>query len=574
MNAKKSHRALLEIIQEKERDLNRIRQVADSAAEDEMINGQRQLQQLQSDYGRSNDTIKSLQQYIHDLEEEHMQSIQSVERKCKEAAEEHIAKMGAKSEDEQRKRLRNEFDERLASKERDLEKVYQISVVEELRNQERKMHEQFDRLMSDGEHQHTQEVVELQKMIQAKDAEISEHIRLNEKEQDDREAHFRREAREECNAEVRSQLEVCERRFQASISILEEEKDQFMRDLHQFKQGKSRSELENRELRCKIEELLSVLQNLESEYMATVDSMASRKTSMEARINELQCKISSLDASLRNAEDEYSRQLKAIEKRCRAEKKTLDHTIKKLKQELEAAKDEKEDIEETVKEKESEAKNCKLQLKEKVSVLKRECKSLRQEIDAIHGKATAERRYGSAHKEGIEQALFDKERESTIARQRLLQQFEDTMKRDKEAFAEEKLHLVRERDDTRIEKEAAVHALEKKRMDYESLRVELSSLRQRQQTDIEAYIENNQELKVSNGTSREENLQLKESIRAMRSEMERLMASSSEVERSQVKSSVPLSHSSRYSQRQFQSSELHSSVHQQSLNDQREGRYV
>ncbi len=531
MNERKSHRALLEIILEKERDLNRIRQVADSAAEDEMATVQRQLQTLQLDYNRSNDTIKTLQQHIYNLEEEYEKSKESIERKCQETSEQRVMELSIRNEKELRKRLGGEFDERLTKKEQDLEREYSVTVVEELRDQETRMREQFDRFISDIDHQHSHETAELKATIQKKDAEVADLTRLNEKRMHDLEYRLRREARDETDAEIKSQLEACERRFQSSMSILEDEKDQIMQELHQTKQIKSNAETENRDLRCKIDELLGILQNTESEYSATIGAVEARKHSMVVRINELQDQVSQLEMASRDAEDECMRRTKIIERQSRAEKKDFENVIKKLKHQLELTKDEKEDVLEAAKEKENEMENSKSQLKEKLSLLKRECKSLRRHINTMQEKSSAERRTGSATKGDIELALFEKERENNLARQRLVRQFEDTIKSERETWNEHKLRLTRDRDEIMIEKEGVVRALEKKRIENDSLRAELSSLRQRQRVDDEVQTENLREARKRNKMLQEENGQLKESVRAMRSEMELLIAFSAEEKR-------------------------------------------
>ena len=522
-----SHQALLEIIQEKERDLNRIRQAADSAAQDEKLRGRRQLHLLQSNCEHHVQTIKVFEKQIHDLEKDHLKAMQGVEREYIEAAEAHIATMKLRSEGEIRKRLKSEFDEKLDNREKKMEKDFQQAVKNELRDQEVVLCSEFDRVMLEKEHKHDKAIEDLRKDLQAKDGELSNLVRLNEKEQNDLEVHLRREARATHEAELRLQLEGCERRFKSSLCTVEGEKDQMLSELNQMRKDRSQIEVENRDLRWKIDELLGVLQNTETEYSFKAEAMEAKKKSMELNMKELKQKVSNCEASSITMEEECNRELKAMEKQCRSEKKTLAHTVKKLKKELEATKIAKEDIEEIIQEKQTEAQCSKRQLKEKVSALKRECNSLRQEIGVINFEAKSKRRNASTCEDDINEALFEKEREHSISTKRLLQKFDDKRRRDKEAFAEEKQRLSRERDEIKTEKETAELVLEKRQMEFESLRVDFNSLRQRKQVNNDAFRVKNKELKVAIEKLREENMQLKESIGTMRSEMEKLMSSPS-----------------------------------------------
>ena len=527
-----SHRALLEIIQEKERELTQIRHVADTAAQEEKKTVQQQFIELQSDFEHNirllydkDETINSLHQRINEMEKDHMQAMRRVEERCNESANIYIDKISAQAEVDHRKRLQKEYEDKLSCRERELEKEYQLSILHELRNQEASLYHNFDKMVSDRDSEHSQCVKELRNKMATKEEEISELVRAYEKNLRDQEAHVLGEVKAQCQSEARIQLEGCERQYKVRIAAIEEDKEQIMRDLYRVGQDRSQLEVANRELDWKVNELLDIIQNLERGYIDKTGQYESQKNSMETLLKELRDKTSTLEATLSRREECHRQELENTEKRSRADKKALSHALRKLKKELASTKEEKEEVEGLVKDKEDEVKNSKRQLKDKVSSLAKECNSLREEIGVMHTKTIADRQNDYSRKETMEVLLFDRKEGDAKARKKLLEQFERTMKQDREAFMQEKLRLVRERDDAIMEKEAADLVSEQKRKDYEALKAELSSVTNKLRSDIAVQRKENEVLKSNHYDIHQQNLQLKDSIKTMRAEMEKLMTS-------------------------------------------------
>ena len=527
-----SHHALLEVIEDKERELSRIRQVASVAAQEESKGLEVKLLELQQDCNRhiellydKDETIQRLQDRLLQMERDHLQATEKVKKSCEELSSVQIVKATVKAEEDITKRLQREYEDRISRKREDLEKEYQSVLINQIRDQEVMLYDKFDREIANREKVYVQDVNDLQRCIDMKDKEILELEYSTEQKYKERENRILDEIKLRLEGETRNRLEDCERQWKIRMRSLEEEKGQYERELNRIGQDRLQFEVDNRELNWKVEELLSIIQHIQGEAEDKCKDFEMHKKQFKREINEWEQKIALLETLLKDGEENHQRRLHKVEKRNKMDIKDFSNTIKKLKKGIVTLKDERGEADELAKEKEEEIHISRQQLKEKVASLRKECLGLRKEIDIMRTKSLIDTRSESKQKADFVRTLKDSEEAEHSNRRQMRLEHEVEVERIAKQHREEKLCFVRERDDAVIQMDRLEVQIREENDECKVARNELASIENSLRKELQALKKQNDSIGINNRDVVLQNSQLKETVKNMRNELETLMSS-------------------------------------------------
>lgn len=520
-----SHRTLLEIIQDKESELSHIRKAASVAAQEETRGIETQLFELKQDCSHhvkllhdKDDVIQRLQDQLLQTEGENLRNIESIQRNCEELASIQITKETAKVEDEMRRRLQREYEDKLSRSKEDLEREYQSALVNQIQDQESLLYGIFDREIADREKEHTKQMNDIQRDMGIKDKERLELLYSSEQNYKKREASMLDEAKMRFESEARMKLEESECQWKAQMRSVEEEIEQDEKEMNRIGQDRSQLEVDNRELKYKIEELLSLIQQLQGEIGDNCEDFEIHKNKFKIGVKEWEDKCTLLDTLLKDEEENHRRQLHKVEKNSKSDRKALNRVMNKLKKDIVALKDEKDVAEELVKEKKDEMCTSRHQLKDKVASLRKDCHGLRMEIDSMHSKSLIDTRSKTRHKEDFALALEKKENAEQSIRRQIHFEHEAELERSTKQHMQKKLALVRERDDAIFDKDRLETKNREKDEEYGAMQSEVLIVQNRLRNDLRVMSTNNR-------NTQEQNSKLKETIKTMRKELETSMSS-------------------------------------------------
>jgi len=527
-----SHHALLEVIEDKERELNRIRQAASVAAQEETKGLEAKLLELKQDCNRhiellydKDETIQRLQDRLLQMERDHLQATEKVQKSCEELSSVQIAKATAKAEEEITRRLQREYEDRISRKREDLEKEYQSVLINQIRDQEVMLYDKFDREIANREKAYIQDVNDLQRCLDMKDKEILELVYSSEQKYKERENRILDEVKLRLEGETRNRLEDCERQWKIRVRSLEEEKGQYERELNRIGQDRLQFEVDNRELNWKVEELLSIIQHIHGETGDKCKDFEMHTKQFKREINEWEQKAALLETLLKDGEENHQRRLHKVEKRNKMDIKAFTNTMKKLKKDIVILKDERGEVDELVKEKQEEIQSSRQQLKDKVASLRKECLDLRKENDSMHRKSRIDTRRESKQKTDFVQNLKDSEEAEQSNRRQMRLEHEVELERSAKQDREEKLCLVQERDDAVIQMDRLEAQIREKNEEFKVARNDLASIENDLRNELQSLKKQKDSIGIKNRDVLQQNSQLKETVKSMRNELETLMSS-------------------------------------------------
>jgi hypothetical protein len=525
-----SYTSLLEIIQDKEKELSRIRQTANVVAEEEKLAAQRKFAELEEDFHHNlellrdkDETIQRLERCIVQMERDHSDSLKIVEERCKEHATLEIAKATSKAEEQFRKKFRMEYEEKLSASERETKKEYQMKLYNELQNQEVILSDKFDCVLTRLESEHNQQLNDVYRQLEQKDKDLIATKNASNTELRNVEARVILEAEARLEKTISVKIKECEMQNEMKIRKVMQEKDQLVEEIRQLEHSHQELEIRNKDLIWKHDELLGVIQNLEQSYLEMMQDFEVDRKKWITQNKVLQEKSGSLEALLHQCKERHRKQLNDIEKKTQMKKKLLSREIRNLAKKLASTKEEKEEVEELMREKEEEGHSSKQQLKEKITSLSNECKELRRQINSCHGLISLAPSDESSWKDELKRTLKIKEDALTVAREEMRSRFEREMTLARDEFEKEIQGLVRERDNLIKQRDTMKRSIVELETDCTNVRTELSCLRQKL-----LQSESRENSKSTLRSLERQNVQLKETIKTMRREMESLIAASRE----------------------------------------------
>jgi hypothetical protein len=529
-NAAASYTSLLEIIQDKEKELSRIRQTANVVAEEEKLAVQRKFAELQDDFHHNlellrdkDDKIKRLERSIEQLQRDHTDSLNSVEERCHERATLEISKAASKAEEQFRKKFRMEYEEKLSASERETKKEFQMTLFKELQNQEMMLSEKFDCVLSRLETEHKQHLNDVCRQLEEKEKDLIVMENASKSKLRDVEARVMLEA--EARVEKTLSMKIREYELQSEMNIrrIMEEKNLLGEKLRQLEHTSREVEIRNKDLLWKNDELLGIIQNLEQSYVEKIQGFEADRKKWITQSKVMQEKSESLEALFRECKEKHRNQLKDLEKQAQLKRKLLSREIRKLTKKLATTKEEKEEVEELMKEKEEEGHSSKQELKKRIISLKSECKELRRQITSCHGLVSFEPSDDSSWNEEISRKLKIKEDSLTVlAHEEMRTRFVRELNLKKDEFEKEIQRLTKEKDELTMQRNAMKRKNDKQETDCTKLRSELSCLRKKL-LESESWKRENDTLKFNLNSLEDQQVQLKETIKLMRREMESLI---------------------------------------------------
>lgn len=524
-NAAASYTSLLEIIQDKEKELSRIRQTANVVAEEEKLAVQRKFAELQDDFHHNlellrdkDDKIKRLERSIEQLQRDQTDSLKSVEERCHERATLEIAKAASKAEEQFRKKFRMEYEEKLSASERETKKEFQMTLFKELQNQEMLLSEKFDCVLSRLETEHKQQLNDVCRQLEEKEKDLIVMENASKSKLRDVEARVMLQAEARVEKTLSMKIRECELQSEMNIRRIMEEKNLLGEKLRQLEHTSREVEIRNKDLLWKNDELLGIIQNLEQSYVEKIQGFELDRKKWITQSKVMQDKSLSLEALLRACKEKHRNQLKDIEKQAQLKRNFLSREIRKLAKKLATTKEEKEEVEELMREKEEEGHSSKQELKKRIISLKSECKELRRQITSCHGLVSFDPSDNSSWNEELSRKLKIKDDSHEEMRSRFAREI--NLKKDE--FEKEIQRLTKEKDELTMQRNAMKRKHAKQETECTKLRTELSCLRQKLH-ESESWKRENETLKSNLNSLEDQHVQLKETIKLMRREMESLI---------------------------------------------------
>ncbi len=537
-----SHQALLGIIEEKERELIRIRHAANTAAEEEKKNTHKKIIDLQSDHEHNvkilhdkDEEIKALQCKIHSMEVEYMTSKREIEDRCEQMMNRHVEQMEYRTreemkerrdqyEQEQRKKLQIEYENKLSEKERNLQIDYQRSLIDELKDQEGRIERKFEKMMDERESERRDVEREWKIRLTEKEREASDMCREFEVRWRDQEQSLVRDLQTKHESKMTMELDTLKNEYKRYMSDQEHEIDKVLRDVQRLEKDKVRLEEEKDVTEGKVGELLNMVQCMEKGYGEKTFEYEQEIRGLQLRLMQASEQISAMEADIRRREVGYRTEIDKLKRQNKDDRKASRMKIRELKRELISANEERDEKKQSLAATEGEVERSKKRLKDKVASMTQECICLRDEIRCLNEKVTEGEHNESFQREEQRRILSEQKAADAHARKKIMEQFERTIQKDREDFDRERLQLKKERDEALLGKESANTELGHWREEVSRVKGHYTSMINQQREDVDVLRRENNNLKMRYNEERQGNVHLKNTLADMRREMEELMA--------------------------------------------------
>jgi DNA repair exonuclease SbcCD ATPase subunit len=385
------------------------------------------------------------------------------------------------------------------------------------------MNDKFDCVLSAIEAEHSLQLNEMYRQLELKQNELKEIESSFQKKLGDFEAQMLVDVEARIGKKASCKIQEFELQSEKKIRKLADEKEVLVKRIRHLEHSFKEMEIRNKDLRWKHDELLCLFQNLEQSYWEKMQEFELERKQLISQCKILEEKSIRFEESLHSNQEKHRNQLKQFEKQAQINRKILSREVRKLTKKLAMTKEEKEEFEELVREKEEEVHTSEKQLKEKILSLKKECKNLRREINSCHILASSSASDESSWKEELNRTLKWKEDAMAKARDEMRLRFENDMKLRKDEFERKLQQLVAERDQLRAERDAMNKKLIEQTADCSILRNELSFVHEKVRQNESCKTEN-ETLNSILRSVKEQNIQLKDTIKEMRKDMERMIA--------------------------------------------------
>jgi len=537
-NEPKSHRGLLDIIGEKEAELSQFRHATERAIEKEGHRDRQQYLQLRSDFEHNlnllfqkDELIRSLQtqlmenknQYDFLLKDSEEQNEKVVEKKIgqiQSALEEEWYMNARRNDEEQRKRLEVEYEDKLSHRQKTLYAEHQDSILSKLRNQEKDLWIGFDKITKEKECWYEKLEKDLREKITTKERENASIIATVEGKWGERESDLSQKIAAEFELKMykaRQEAEHSQKESQNKIAKMIQEQRQLIRQGACFNHDIQELHEVNDELNRKVHDLLGVIESTERGFMTKVrhflETEASTKKDMQLNCDH----IISLQTEVNMQSVHHEKFTTQLKNKWSNEETKFHDNITALKKELKNLRVEMKRIqasEENAKYSEKKLKND-IDSLNQCSELKDNLKCLQEKLNLnIESMSVLQRDNGNLKCRVSESSASVQQKDAIIF------QLKDQILEDTRSLEEKQHQLAKERDTILNEKEACRKTIVALRNELES--VELKLFQTREDSGKSSLVESRKlsDLTYSLQRSQLENNKLKETVALMRKEME------------------------------------------------------
>lgn len=532
-----SHQVLLQIIEDKEKELIQIRQAAVNAAQEEKNQAEIRLSELEQDFKHNiqvlydkEDEIKGLKEEAFRLEKKHEAEMQKVRQMEEEKSKLHVLKATSEMEETLRKKLQEEFNQRLDSKQQEIERQYQVALMNEIRDRELDIRKEFEKEMMDRDRRHASKLKEMKKELETTERELMQVVYASEQKYNERERVKIEEFELQAERKLSRTLEECEREWKNRLRDMSSEKDEIEREASCIEQEMLRVEQENKNLKAKATELIDVIGNMESDFNRKTRENQSRQEESQHQIMKWKEKATSLQLEVKTLRKEQNSKVISIhsghKSRTKAMRRELKVASRKLKQLVEM----RQEDQDLIREKEEEYRESKRKWKEQMLQLKREIKQMEVELEGTRERILIEKNYEEKSKSSYKEEMKLKIEVEEKRRQEMVV----THQREQEVLKAE-----HERFKNRVEQEKQEILREKERLETSiRVRMEQSTQSQKQLSQLQTSLKNEaqtvQQLLSEKEDINKQNMQLKDTLKTLRGEMEHITNSFVEEREAQV----------------------------------------
>ena len=532
-----SHQVLLQIIEDKEKELIQIRQAAVNAAQEEKNQAEIRLSELEQDFKHNiqvlydkEDEIKCLKEEAFRLEKKHEAEMQKVRQMEEEKSKLHVLKATSEMEETLRKKLQEEFNQRLDSKQQEIERQYQVALMNEIRDRELDIRKEFEKEMIDRDRRHASKLKEMKKELETTERELMQVVYASEQKYNERERVKIEEFELQAERKMSRTLEECEREWKNRLRDMSSEKDEIEREASCIEQEMLRVEQENKNLKAKATELIDVIGNMESDFNRKTRENQSRQEESQHQIMKWKEKATSLQLEVKTLRKEQNSKVISIhsghKSRTKAMRRELKVASRKLKQLVEM----RQEDQDLIREKEEEYRESKRKWKEQMLQLKKEIKQMEVELEGTRERILIEKNYEEKSKSSYKEEMKLKLEVEEKRRQEMVV----THQREQEALKAE-----HERFKNRVEQEKQDILREKERLETSvRVRMEQSTQSQKQLSQLQTSLKNEaqtvQQLLSEKEDINKQNMQLKDTLKTLRGEMEHITNSFVEEREAQV----------------------------------------
>eukprot|EP00559_Dactyliosolen_fragilissimus_P002633 CAMPEP_0184869150 /NCGR_PEP_ID=MMETSP0580-20130426/33136_1 /TAXON_ID=1118495 /ORGANISM="Dactyliosolen fragilissimus" /LENGTH=751 /DNA_ID=CAMNT_0027370467 /DNA_START=52 /DNA_END=2304 /DNA_ORIENTATION=- len=331
-------RELLGMIEEKERELGRMRQAIETAVESEAKALQEKLDSLRRDFEHNlqilasrDELIRSLRAEIENKERSHTRALEEYSKeserrmdmqamKIKGALEEEYREKLERDEEEVRRRAQLDLEERLDKRKRSMSEMFEKNLVHELKKQEERLTANFDK-----------EILGCNSKLKARDEETMQKIRIIENEHKemfksaeatwkDRESAVLERYSEEINFKAEQNLNEMKReldrereRVEAQVYSLSKENLILKDDLTKLEQDFLSMKETKRDMGNKIEELLDVLEKVERGYVTAREQFKSELIIARRNMDDQLQHVDKLTLELDQMKEQHRNEVKGLQ---------------------------------------------------------------------------------------------------------------------------------------------------------------------------------------------------------------------------------------------------------------------
>lgn len=527
-NASSARQALLNTINERERELTRIRHAADKCIEDEHQETTKQLQTLQYEliYSQKltqekDDIIQSLHSQMDKLEQDCVRYQHQTEDRVREEIERYTDKIRKELENEHKveaerfeeqvkRRLKLEFEDNLMSCETKLRKDYQSSLEIELEKHEKTLWSNFDKMLCEKQFQHDQSEKQLKLKLEDVEKDLTDLSCQHQRQLDLIQNNHVHELQGEKETFAQKITE-----YEKLNTDLSDQKVQLSLRLIDLEDQLHRAENANSQYQIKVQELLDVIQCAEETFVHSVHEYQFKESEQQICIEGLSSKVNLLEKEIHELRLKHKKEVKTIKRKNEEENTSLKNEIKKLQSDI------KNVCRETNKESQTKRKSLKEKEKEiqtlsdDLETIRIELKNAKYAIDLKDDKIRDIKRELDS--------MNEKEEKYKVDMRELRGKLQEC-----NSIYETKIHdIILERDTARQEKENTMKQLCHKQNELSDMKLSIDMDDQSIKAEILALKQNNRLLQLKIDEVTDEKVGLKETISNMRKEMETMMKTSS-----------------------------------------------
>jgi hypothetical protein len=355
MTSSTSRRALLDIIEEKERELSRIRNAAENVIEEEKTKLQQQLAALESEMEHNfsvlrdrEEKIRSLENEIRSLEAKRVQQLRELEEnmqlemsrrtlRIEDDLKQESNRRSEEFEQDLRKKLKLEFEERLQQSEKTLHSNYMNKLTKELESQERELRMMFEQNILHQKSGFDQAESEWLSKLRWKDQEIEEMTHKMDRSRIKREKELEKELETRYKIDIQRTIEQHDKKTNSIIEKLLEENKTLRHQCDVFEDDLMHLNKERQILDSKLHELLGILHSVELTYEEKAKHHEDEVRNLSQRVRELDDVVICKEREAKRAITSLHDELYQTKRKYKMEKSAQMRAINCLKRDLNAS---------------------------------------------------------------------------------------------------------------------------------------------------------------------------------------------------------------------------------------------